>query len=224
MSRNDIILNIETNDFANKIVQPDVVGTASWRVWTAPSGNKQVNLAISLPTENANKSVEQGFYFVAPYKPLNLVFTVTIINEKDGKSYFPFYSHAKASLWGGAKSAITACQLPLISSERLFLKMEGDTPMIYSGENMDFKIASANFQNKALMLMCMPGNCYRYPLTGVGLERWVNSTSNLNGLAERLQSEFTADGTPVLTASYNASKNGLAIELDTTLVDTYGNI
>ena len=71
------------------------------------------------------------------------------------------------------------------------------------------------------MLACIPSNNYRYPLAGVGLVRWVNSTNIESGeLATILQREFAADGVTVNNAQYDYDTQSMNIlELDASNAD-----
>lgn len=67
------------------------------------------------------------------------------------------------------------------------------------------------------MLACNPSNNYRYPVSGIGLVRWINAVNiNKGNLAEVMQREFLEDGVIVKEASYNYELQEIDhLELDT---------
>lgn len=110
-------------------------------------------------------------------------------------------------------------KLRQISESSFRIMFDKGVAVIYSAFESDFNVIDANRQNMNLMLACVPTNNYRYPISGVGLIRWVKSNVGIAGLADILTREFEEDGTPVLTADYDYETNQLQLELDTSNVD-----
>ena len=123
-----------------------------------------------------------------------------VTNEVDGSQWFL----AKSQIYGGPLKNVFASCLPVISENGYFISIKGDTAEFYSSDQSDFNIVRAGRQNANCLLACFPGGNYRYPLTGVGLARWVNSNNVASSeLTKVLQTEFSADGVTIKNASYN---------------------
>ena len=136
-------------------------------------------------------------------------------NPVDGSEWFL----VQAGLYGKQCRNIFASELPLISLEHFYCRIQDKDIRIYASGRTDFNIVPALRQNTNMMLACLPTNNYRYPLTGVGLVRWTKSNIDNSGLADILQQQFSNDGTPVISAKYNYDTMKLDIKLDTANVD-----
>lgn len=169
----------------------------------------------------------KGLYFVIPYTGkykefyirIKRVYSETnsayVQNPVDGSDWFL----VKTALYGGEFENAFASQLLRISENAFFLMLEGGIAKLYSAEETDLNVVKANRQNTNMMLACVPTNNYRYPVTGVGLIRWQQSNMIGNDLSNVLQQEFSDDGTPVISASYDFNTRQLYLQLDTTNAD-----
>lgn len=176
--------------------------------------------------------VSEGVYVEIPYTPINKEirlrfkreygseFDIYVKNPVDGTEWFV----VQVSLYGKGQRNIYAPELLEVSEDRFYLTFDSGVVKVFSGNESDFNIVKANTQNKNLLLACVPGNNYRYPLLGVGLMRWTNSNIDISRLAAVLQREFANDGTPVKSAEYNHELRRLNLILDTTAVDEDGNV
>lgn len=140
---------------------------------------------------------------------------VYIQNSVDGSSWFTL----QTNIFGESRN-IFASELKAISSRCQFhcMIIDGHAD-IYSAGLTDFNIIEASRQNSNLILACVPTNNYRYPITGVGLIKWVRGNLIRSGLADRLKQEFADDGTPVIDANYDFNTQQLNLQLDKNTVD-----
>ncbi len=172
---------------------------------------------------NGNALTEAGFYFTVPYTPTYKEImlrvarvsdsgtVVYLMNQTDGTEWFT----VRAALYGGEFKNVYASQLQLLSEEGYYGRINGTYIDLYSCAQSDFNIVEANRQNSNCLLACVPSNNYRYPISGVGLRRWINSNSiQSTSLAERIQEEFEDDGVSVITANYNYDTQQLELELN----------
>lgn len=136
-------------------------------------------------------------------------------NPKDGSCWFPL----RAGIYGRSATDVYASRLMEISWDAFYIRVCGGFAEIYNGDEVDFEISEANRQNANMLLECVPTNNYRYPLSGVGLIRWVNSNIIGRSLSRRIRDEFQDDGVSVVSASYDHESMGMSLDLDTTKVD-----
>lgn len=228
--RKDIEIHINTGDM---VIKPQ--NNAKLRPFCWVTNNKGLIRylygEIQLPGNISESSIiDGGIYITIPYTPKYKEFYIRIKrifgngiesfiqNPVDGSEWFL----VRSGLYGGAMKNAYASQLLMISEDRFYLKLNRNYADLYSGNESDVNIVSANRQNTNLLLKCLPTNNYRYPLTGVGLIRWTNSNINHTQLSYVLQREFEADGVYVKNASFDLESNDLHLDLDTTNVDENG--
>lgn len=231
--RKDIEIHINTGDITLPANNRTVLRQFQWV--ERPQGKEQRYLygEVIIPsTLSENSIVSKGVYVTIPYTPINKEirlrikreygneFDTYIKNPIDGTEWFT----VQTSLYGKGQRNVFAPELIAISEDRFYLMFDGGIIRLFSGNKSDLNIIKANTQNKNLLLACIPGNNYRYPLLGVGLVRWTNSSIDVSTLAVVLQKEFANDGTPVRSAEYNHELRHLNLILDTTTVDADGNI
>lgn len=169
----------------------------------------EVDVPYTLSERNV---LNNGIHFVIPYTPKYKEFMIRIrrINEDgsfvyvnndvDGSQWFL----VKSSIYGGTQRNVFASELPAISEESFFVMLKDGIAQLYASSQSDFNIIKAGRQNANCLLACFPGGNYRYPLTGVGLARWINSNNVAStSLTKVLQDEFSADGVTIHNAAYN---------------------
>lgn len=231
--RKDIEIHINTGDIT--LTSKNKVALRDFQWVDRPSNMEQRYLygEVSVPGYvNESAIIQQGLYVEIPYTPIykeiklriKRCFSDTeyqyVVNPKDGSNWFV----VKASIGGAPIDNVFAPQLVSISEDKFYLTFEGKEIRLYSGNESDMSVIKANWQNRNLMLKCVPGNNFRYPLTGVGLIRWTNSNISVTTLAQTLKEQFASDGTPVQSAQYDFDKKMLYMKLDTSKVDDDGNI
>lgn len=183
---------------------------------------------IELPMSVSEDMVKtDGVNIVIPYTSIYKEFYIRI-KRKIGNSTYVYMQNpvdgsnwflAKTGLYGREKTNAYASRLIEVSESSYRILINKDVVEIYNGENIDFNIAPANAQNKNMLLLCVPGNNYRYPLTGVGLVRFINSNIDYTNLSAVLQREFSNDGVQVIAASYDHNTKYLDLQLNTEQVD-----
>lgn len=231
--RKDIEIHINTGDITMPAKNRTILRTFQWVERPMDKEQRYLYGEVVIPaTQSENTIVSKGVYVVIPYTPIyqeirlrfkreyGNEFDSYIKNPVDGTDWFV----VQTALYGKETQNVYASELIAISEDKFYLAFNGGYIQLYSGNESDVNIVKANTQNKNLLLACLPSNNYRYPLTGVGLIRWANSSIDVSNLAAILQKEFAEDGTPVKSASYNHELRHLNLILDTAAVDSDGNI
>lgn len=182
---------------------------------------------VTLPAYFERSSLEYGVKINIPYIPMyktiKLKFvqdygdgnTRTFINTGDNSEYFDVHS----KLYNLDERALKASELILIDEENYILQLVGNKLLLWSSKTSDAKNINANIQNRNLLLKCLPSNSYRYPISGVGLIRYLHANISNTDLADVLQSEFEAENVKVLNASFDSDTGNLDLDLDFSKVD-----
>lgn len=225
--RKDIEIHINTGDLAFTHGNTPVIYEFQW-VDNPGSLTRYLYGEITVPSALTVKTIfEKGLNITIPYTPIYKEFYIRIKRSVDQENY-SFVQNpvdgsewflVQAGLYGKQCRNIFASELPLISLEHFYCRIQDKDIRIYASGRTDFNIVPALRQNTNMMLACLPTNNYRYPLTGVGLVRWTKSNIDNSGLADILQQQFSNDGTPVISAKYNYDTMKLDIKLDTANVD-----
>lgn len=221
--RQDIELHITTNDFTLVATNKTKVRTFRWT--ENPTGlSRYIYGEIDVPaTVSETKIRDNGVFVNIPYTPKYKEFMIRIRrvyddgtyiylqNRKDGSEWFL----AQVGMYGGDIENCYASLLYTISEGTYYISLQNEAVIVYSSVQSDFNIVDANRQNANCMLACVPSNNYRYPLTGVGLVRWVNA-SNINSgkLAEIISREFSEDNVTVKNAYYNYDTQQIEMDVD----------
>ena len=210
--RKDIEIHINTGDIA--LISTNKFTLRKFRWVDEPDLlSRYIYGEIDVPyivSENSIKS--KGVYCNIPYTPIYKEIKIRIrrINEDGDYSYI--YNEVNNSEWFTVQTAlygkdlqnVFASTLVSISEDSFYLELKGDIARIYSAYQSDFNIIRAGRQNANCLLACFPSNNYRYPLTGVGLARWINSNNvAATSLTQVLQDQFKEDGVTINNASYN---------------------
>ena len=156
--------------------------------------------------------------FRSAYMPDTRNFRIRLVGLKDGKYYIfpqvrgdfglPANSYA---LNNNIAAPISACMLPYIDIDGEFLvklvqnnKSEIlDKAYLYSAKSSDLTISFSDDQASQLLSLCLPGNYYRYPTTGVGVTRYLNCVIAHSDLQKVLESQFDADKKPIQDAEFD---------------------
>lgn len=229
--RRDIEIHINTGDITLPSKKSPTLRSFNWIEKPDGELDRYIYGEITIPASlSESKILSQGIYVSIPYTPKYKEIKLRIkreygneldtyiSNPVDGTEWFVVQS----AIYGGDLRNVYASELIIISEDNFYLVFDSNIIQLYSAHESDFNIIKANTQNKNLMLSCVPSNNYRYPLTGVGLIRWVNSNIDASNLAQVLEREFVADGTPVLDAEYNHELKHLKLVLNTQNVDSNG--
>ena len=130
-------------------------------------------------------------------------------NPADGTEWFV----VKCNLYGtkGHKN-VYASQLKLIADNDYYFQFDKGVLNVYGAMESDLNIVKADRQNSNMLLACVPTNNYRYPISGVGLIRWMNGNMDYTALADTIKSEFTDDGVVVNSASFDYDTHQLSLD------------
>lgn len=170
---------------------------------------------------------ENGVYVRIPYRPVHKFVMLGFKRMQDNGSYaylknpvngsdwFP----ALAGMYGAFAKAIYAPDLMLISDNDFFIRFVRDGVVVYSAATVDVNIVNSGNQNSNMLLSCVPGNNYRYPVSGVGLVRWINGPVTTEGMARTINDEFAEDGVTVTSASFNNVTKKLQLISNASKVD-----
>lgn len=108
-------------------------------------------------------------------------------------------------------SPIPASALPLVDIDgnyiAKFIQAKAsaslDKAYIYSGKSTDLVVDFSDDQAAQLLSLCSPGKSYRYPTSGVGIIRYLNSVVDHSDLADVLEAQFEADDKPLIGAEFD---------------------
>lgn len=231
--RKDIEIHINTGDIALTSQDNHVARDFCWIDAPADKESRYIYGEISIAAQiNEDRILREGIYLTIPYTPVNKEIRLRIKrvyssanvqyirNPVDGSDWFVVSTY----LYGQSKVNLCASELIRVSEDVFYLRFDDGELLLYSGGEVDLNIVGANTQNRNLLLKCVPGNNLRYPLTGVGLVRWINGNATISELANILKSQFAEDGTPVRNARYDFDSGSLYMDIDTSNVDKNGEL
>lgn len=219
--RKDIEIHIVTGDVAIDPQNSPKYRTFRW-VDQPTMLSRYIYGEIDVPYTISERTIlTQGLFFSVPYTPQYKEFMIRIrrvndegvfsyvTNDVDGSQWFL----VKSQIYGGELKNVFASMLPAISEDGYFVMLGDGIAQLYASSQSDFNIVKAGRQNANCLLACFPGGNYRYPLTGVGLARWINSNNVAStSLTKVLQDEFGADGVTINNAVFDY--NTKQMELD----------
>lgn len=180
---------------------------------------------ITIPsTFDVRKLQTEGVKVEIPYTPIYKPFKVQIvrhfdentsmnvINPVDGSEWF----EVRTNLWRQNNIQLKASQLIVVSQDDYIIQLDGINGIgyIWAASSNDVVNIAANIQNRNLMLKCIPSNNYRYPISGVGLVRFLHANLSQTNLATILQNEFKADKVTVKRAAFNSFTGDIDLDLD----------
>ena len=219
--RTDIEIHIGTGDITLPSKNNYQLRDFQW-VQNPTGLSRYIYGEIIVPSNlSANTLYNKGVYTAIPYTPIYKEFMVRIKrlyenglyeylqNPADGTEWFV----VKCNLYGtkGCKN-VYASQLKMIADNDYYFQFDKGTMNVYSAMESDLNIVKANRQNSNMLLACVPTNNYRYPISGVGLIRWMNGNMDYTALADTIKSEFTDDGVVVNSASFDYDTHQLSLD------------
>lgn len=219
--RKDIEIHIGTGDITLPSKNNYQLRDFQW-VQNPTGLSRYIYGEIIVPSNlSANTLYNKGVYTAIPYTPIFKEFMVRIKrlyenglyeylqNPADGTEWFV----VKCNLYGtNGQKNICASQLKMIADNDYYFQFDKGTLNIYSALGSDLNIVKANRQNSNMLLACVPTNNYRYPISGVGLIRWMNGNMDYTSLADTIKSEFTDDGVVVNSASFDYDTHQLSMD------------
>lgn len=219
--RKDIEIHIGTGDITLPSKNNYQLRDFQW-VQNPTGLSRYIYGEIIVPSNlSANTLYNNGVYAAIPYTPIYKEFMVRIKrlyenglyeylqNPADGTEWFV----VKCNLYGakGYKN-VYASQLKMVADNDYYFQFDKGILNVYSAMESDLNIVKANRQNSNMLLACVPTNNYRYPISGVGLIRWMNGNMDYTALADTIKSEFTDDGVVVNSASFDYDTHQLSLD------------
>lgn len=219
--RKDIEIHIGTGDITLPSKNNYQLRDFQW-VQNPTGLSRYIYGEIIVPSNlSANTLYNKGVYAAILYTPIYKEFMVRIKrlyenglyeylqNPADGTEWFV----VKCNLYGtnGYKN-VYASQLKLIANNDYYFQFDKGVLNVYGAMESDLNIVKADRQNSNMLLACVPTNNYRYPISGVGLIRWMNGNMDYTALADTIKSEFTDDGVVVNSASFDYDTHQLSLD------------
>lgn len=219
--RRDIQINTQISDIVLK--NKKAMSTYPFE-WVSESDLYLIGQIMIPKTVDVRKLQTEGIKIEIPYTPVYKPFKIkilrcydednqiAIVNPINGSEWFDVYTN----LWSQQKKRLYASQLVIVNTDAFIIQLDYDNGVsyIWSSSLLDATNIPANIQNRNLMLQCIPSNNYRYPISGVGLVRYLHANLSQTDLANVLQSEFKADKVTVKSASFNAYTGDIDMDLD----------
>ena len=197
----------EDDDMVDVLICNVIVPEAYWNL--IKYSNRQLTIRFKSPyTPDTNT------FRIRPVKFLNNQYS--LFWNIRGDFGLPVSSFALSK---NISAPISACMLPFIDIDGEFIvKMvqneqieELDKAYIYSSKETDISINYSDDQAAQLLSICNPGNSYRYPTTGVGITRYINSVIGHTDFADRLESQFEGDGKRLMEANFDNTNCNLDV-------------
>ena len=232
--RQDIAIHINTEDiYLVPITKPNLSGFR-W-LTSVPNGQPQAHMygEITLPLYTPEKVLfNEGVCVEIPYTPKAWPMRMCIKRMRDDENFDYAINPVDGTIWfdvvaginGSAKISIAASKLLIIANEKYYFHfgrqiVDGKEYLngkieAYAYSESDFDIKVANTQNSNLLIKCIPGNSYRYPLSGVGVIQWMNGDLTQATMAEHLMQEFAEDGVMIRNADFDNNTQTLRIDAD----------
>lgn len=226
----DILLNIEASDvrLIDKSNSTAMYYETKWgKIFEEDDANfLYLNVIVPFTQTSLLAFDSEGLFscnIKSAYHPEDREFYVRFVIEQNGEyrsfTFGSFQYIIKAKSYADDfynLSAISACQLLNINENgnyKILIKREDQlVAEIYSSESSDLLYGSSDDQSAKLLSLCAPGKNYRYPISGVGITNYINAVIDNTNLGERMISEFKANNTPVLSASFDNTNGALNVE------------
>lgn len=232
--RKEIAIHINTEDvYFTPMTNPNFSGF-HW-LPSIPIGQPEEYLygEITLPIYTPEKMLfSEGVCVQIPYTPKAWPMRVCIKRMQDEENFDFAINPVDGTIWfdivaginGGEKKPINASELIVIADGKYHLHfgrkiienkeyLSGKIE-VYAFSESDFDIKVANTQNSNLLIKCIPGNSYRYPLSGVGIIQWMSGDLAQATMAEHLMQEFAEDGVMIRNADFDNDTQTLRIDAD----------
>lgn len=182
---------------------------------------------VTLPAYFERSKLEDGVKIEIPYTPVYKPVKLKIVRnygEKDKRAFLNTSNNSelfdvRTKLYNLSNKTLRASELFLVDEGAYMLQMIDNDVWLWSSVCSDARNINANIQNRNLLLRCVPSNSYRYPLSGVGLVRYLHGNIPGSDLADVLQSEFEAENVKVLNASFDSDTGNLDLDLDFSKAD-----
>lgn len=157
-------------------------------------------LNISTPEFNLSKT---PLYVYAPYQGVSQTLNLKINSNLYDKCY---------GFINNKETVLTPAKLMLVNTDGYYAIIQKNTKIyIYSAARIDFLIENSVQQSAKLLCLCAPGKSYRYPLSGINLEKYLGSIIERTNIGQKLIEELEDDGISIDNAEYDISSNNLSL-------------
>lgn len=169
---------------------------------------------------------ELTIYFRANYFPSTLPFNIRLIAMSDaGYALFPningrFGITANSFAFNrNIATSISASMLPFVNIDGEYAvriiqnnsNVLGNRAYIYSAKQSDIMIGFSDSQASQLLSLCAPGKYYRYPTTGVGITKYLNSVIEHTDLIDVFESQFESEHKSLRNAEFDSESGELEV-------------
>jgi hypothetical protein len=217
----DILLDINQKDF----LYDESNQTRTF--FTAEYGAHQVGsdvgsyLDVIIPSGYSVTPATKDVYVKVPYIPYNTPVSIRFLRYSGssysiitvfGESSLPLYTYIN-----GTRTQINACQLLGMDIDglvRFHCISAEDGCDVFQACDGDFRLGDADRQAVELLTECAPGKNYRYPITGIGAQSFINSIIDRTKAAQLIQQELEGDGQTVRSVRYDENAQKLRIATD----------
>lgn len=217
--RKDIQINTATNDM---VLQSKGAAKKYSFKWLEEK-DQYLTAQITIPSSfNTNLLYTVGVKVEIPYTPVYKPIRICIVKDFSGGNERVIVNPTNNSEWfevhtklfGFKDLNLCASQFIIISQDNYCIQLNEGIAYLWASGISDMANINANIQNRNLLLQCVPSNNYRYPISGVGLIKYLHANLAHSGLAEKLQTEFKNDKVNVINAAFNSYSGDLELDLD----------
>ena len=218
--------DIQVNTTINDMVFQNTNNQTSYKFQWVSESDTCLFGEITLPRSFDIRQLQKdGVKIEIPYTPIYKPFqikivrkfdensTMSVVNPINGSEWFEIYT----KLWNhDNKKQLKASQLIIVSKNSYVIQIDNKEGIgyIWSATNTDAVNIRANIQNRNLLLQCVPSNNYRYPISGVGLVRFLHANLSQTMLAKVLRDEFKSDKVTVKRATFDTYTGDIDLDLD----------
>jgi len=197
--RKDIVMDIDNGDIALRDKPPAYSTSLKWV--NEDDFFIYGDCTLEAPATLQNLTGGIGVYVPQKdsLKPIKIKFT-TVSGRGDVEST------GYLSVNNLKKETITGASMVIVSNDlffRVYLTPGSEVFTLTSGYLHDLTVDESMIQNEYFLLVSDPSALYQYPLTGVGIRKFLNGNIRRSSLPQKIQSEFTLDGMNVEKIQYN---------------------
>lgn len=177
-------------------------------------------LDIIIPSTYNISPERDDIYARVPYIPAYIPISVRFL-RLTGSTYsiirvFATESFQLYSYKGGDRELVYGSKLIGININglvRLRCVSASDGCDVFSCDT-DFEYGNADKQSVELMMKCSPGKNYRYPVSGIGAQRFIGSIIDRTSAANDMIRELEDDGQSVRDAYYDSDTQRMRVTTD----------
>jgi len=208
--RKDILMDLENGDIKIRKYPPNLYLNVEWDTDLNTVGVGDVVYGIcQLPRNMLLEDINGDIGINIPPAGVPNAIKISFIFDEATNRY-PFFGFVPIIL-DTFGNEVTGNMLMGIS-ESLRFRMKFEQTVIQSGLGnlilspdiiTDLSVGESIGQNEFLLLTADVGSIYKYPLTGVGIGKYLNGNIRTSDLPQKIQSQFEIDGMYVSSIKYN---------------------